>query len=104
MRTSPIATASSSDHRTAARAVLASAGTTFLLTAALYIVGGCAGDGGKSTKNQAALDSYVQGVMAYQKGDTDQAMLKLREAVNKQSDLVMARAMLGDLYRQRSLN
>src|SRR3954471_14907411 len=84
MRTSPIA-ASSSVRRvaTGARAVVGCAGTMFLLTAALYLAGGCAGDGGKSAKNQAALDSYVQGVMAYQKGDTTEAMAKLQDAVNK---------------------
>jgi tetratricopeptide (TPR) repeat protein len=101
MRTPPTAETSA---RRAFTTAMTCAATTFALTAALYLSGGCASDNGKSAKNQAALDSYVQGVMAYQKGDTDQAMLKLREAVNKQGDLVMARAMLGDLYRQRSLN
>src|SRR5437016_11281355 len=66
----------------------------------LYFVGGCASS--KSAKGNAALDAYVQGVLAYQKGDTDKAMANLQDAVSQKDDLVMARSMLGDLYRARS--
>ena len=47
-------------------------------------------------------NAYVQGVLAYQSGDTAKAMTNLQDAVNKNNDLVMARSMLGDLYRSRS--
>jgi tetratricopeptide (TPR) repeat protein len=67
----------------------------------VYVAGGCAGKGA-AARNQAALDSYVKGVLAYQKGDTRQAMTNLQDAVNKKDDLVMARSMLGDLYRAQS--
>src|SRR5688572_9411316 len=72
-----------------------------LSSALLYLAGGCAG-GGQAAREDAALDAYVKGVMAYQKGDTDRAMTNLQAAVNKKNDLVMARSMLGDLHRSRS--
>ncbi len=73
-----------------------------LVVPLLYVVvSGCASNTAAS-RNNAALDSYVQGVLAYQKGDTDTAMAKLQDAVNKKEDLVMARSMLGDLYRSKS--
>ncbi len=62
---------------------------------------GCAGGGG-AAKNETAIHSYVQGVMAYQMGENDKAMASFKEAVAKKDDLVMARSMLGDLYRARS--
>jgi tetratricopeptide (TPR) repeat protein len=68
----------------------------------LYVVGGCASGGGGAAKNESALQAYVQGVKAYQSGDTTKAMTQLQEAVKKKGDLVMARSMLGDLYRAQS--
>src|SRR4051812_14808797 len=71
--------------------------------ALLYGVGGCAsGGGGGAAQNESALQAYVQGVKAYQSGDTTKAMTQLQEAVKKKNDLVMARSMLGDLYRAQS--
>src|SRR3954471_2205528 len=84
-----------------ARGSLTLAASIYLASALLYLGGGCAG-GGTAARDDSALDSYVQGVMAYQKGDTATAMSNLRDAVNKKGDLVMARSMLGDLYRSRS--
>jgi tetratricopeptide (TPR) repeat protein len=86
---------------TTARAVLAIAGSTFLLTTMLYLNGGCAGSA-TPAREQTAIKAYVQGVLAYQKGDTDKAVADLQEAVNIKGDLVMARSMLGDLYRARA--
>ena len=71
-----------------------------LFSAVLYLAGGCAG--GQAARDNSALDAYVQGVMAYQKGDNDKAMANLQDAVSKKNDLVMARSMLGDLHRSRS--
>jgi tetratricopeptide (TPR) repeat protein len=80
-------------------AVTAAAGLVSSLIVSL--ASGCA-SGGASTANQTALDSYVQGVRAYQSGDTAAAMSNLKHAIDRKNDLVMARSMLGDLYRARS--
>lgn len=61
---------------------------------------GCAGN--PSARENTALHAYVQGVLAYQKGDNNTAMASFQDAVNKDSNLVMARSMLGDLYRANS--
>lgn len=66
----------------------------------LHLAVGC--QTASETRNSAAIDSYVQGVLAYQKGDTSTAMTKLHDAVAKKDDMVMARSMLGDLYRAKS--
>jgi tetratricopeptide (TPR) repeat protein len=94
-------TSNSSAAPKTARAVLAIASSTFLFTTTLYLNGGCAGSGTHATE-QTAIKAYVQGVLAYQKGDTDKAVANLQEAVNIKGDLVMARSMLGDLYRARA--
>jgi tetratricopeptide (TPR) repeat protein len=83
-----------------ARSVLTFAASAWLVCSLLYLGGGCAS--APAAKSDAALDSYVKGVMAYQKGDTDKAMVNLQDAVSKKDDLVMARSMLGDLYRSKS--
>lgn len=72
-----------------------------LLALSLIHVGvGC--KSASETRNDAAIDSYVQGMLAYQKGDTSTAMTRFQDAVAKKDDLVMARSMLGDLYRSKS--
>lgn len=50
----------------------------------------------------AAVDLYVRGAQAYQAGKNDDAVRSLEAAVKQNPDLLMARAMLGDIYRQRS--
>jgi tetratricopeptide (TPR) repeat protein len=85
----------------AARRTLAAAGSAYVLASLLYVAGGCAG-GGTTAKDNSALESYVQGVLAYQSGDTTKAMANLQDAVSKKNDLVMARSMLGDIHRARS--
>jgi tetratricopeptide (TPR) repeat protein len=91
-------------NRPTGRAFLTSAVAVWLGASVLYLAGGCAhrDSAAESAKNSSALDSYVQGVLAYQKGDTTRAMADLTDAVNKKNDLVMARSMLGDLYRSKS--
>ena len=68
---------------------------------ALLHVAGCATSRDPAA-SQTALDAYVQGVKAYNSGDTQGAMTNLQRAIEKKNDLVMARSMLGDLYRSRS--
>jgi tetratricopeptide (TPR) repeat protein len=94
---------SRTDRPTTGRALLTTAAAVWLGSFLLYLSGGCTHRGDDAAaKNSAALDSYVQGVLAYQNGDTTAAMANLQAAVNKKGDLVMARSMLGDLYRSRS--
>ncbi|HYE19674.1 MAG TPA: tetratricopeptide repeat protein [Tepidisphaeraceae bacterium] len=80
---------------------LARAAALAVASVAAYVVVGCA-RGTDNPANQTAIQSYVQGVRAYNDGDPDKAMASFQAALAKQSDLVMARSMLGDLLRARS--
>jgi tetratricopeptide (TPR) repeat protein len=88
-------------NKTTPRSFLLATALAGALSSLLYIAGGCA-SGGNAARDQSALNAYVQGVRAYQAGDTDKAVTNLQAAVNKDNDLVMARSMLGDIYRARS--
>ena len=88
-------------NKTTPRSFLLATALAGALSSLLYIAGGCA-SGGNAARDQSALNAYVQGVRAYQAGDTDKAVTHLQTAVNKDNDLVMARSMLGDIYRARS--
>ena len=81
------------------RSVLTFAASAWLFSSLLYLGGGCAS--GTTASKGTAIDSYVQGVLAYQNGDSVKAMANLQDAVAKKDDLVMARSMLGDLYRAK---
>lgn len=50
---------------------------------------------------EAAIDTYVRGMLAYQDGDEDGAMEDLKTAVNQHGNLILARVMLGDMYQDR---
>lgn len=63
---------------------------------ALHVIG-CA-PAPKPVGRAAAVDSYVQGVLAYQAGNNDKAIADLQAAVRQHADLVMAHSMLGDIY------
>ncbi|HSI34773.1 MAG: tetratricopeptide repeat protein [Phycisphaerae bacterium] len=80
---------------------LARAAALAVASAAGYVVVGCA-RGTDNPANQTAIQSYVQGVRAYNDGDADKAMASFQAALAKQNDLVMARSMLGDMLRARS--
>lgn len=73
------------------------AGVT-LITAGLLGIG-CASSGGSAPKIKG-VDSYVKAVQAYNSGDRDKAMQNLVVATRTNPDLIMARLMLGDLYRE----
>jgi tetratricopeptide (TPR) repeat protein len=60
---------------------------------------GCASKTDPPTGRTAAIDSYVQGVLAYNHGDSDQAMKDLQEALQQHPNLVMAHDLLGDIYQ-----
>ena len=61
---------------------------------------GCAGTSPDADR-PAGLNFYVQAVEAYNRGDNDRAVVLLLEAVRQNSELRMARSLLGDLYRAR---
>src|SRR6266542_2341157 len=60
-----------SRNPTTARSLLAFAAVACLCSSILYLGSGCAG--GAAARNDSALNAYVQGVRAYQSGDTDKA-------------------------------
>jgi superkiller protein 3 len=73
-----------------------------LLTAALCVCAagvigvGCA----SSTSQPKGIGNYIKAVQAYQTGDRDRAVQNLLAATRANPDLIMARLMLGDLYRE----
>src|SRR5687768_3360421 len=77
--------------------------TRLILTSAacvslLALIGiGCASN--RSTKLKG-VDQYVKAVQAYNSGDRDRAVQNLVVATRANPDLIMARLMLGDLYRE----
>jgi superkiller protein 3 len=79
-----------------------------LLMAALSLVVaiGCVdasqqGTSAQARRNVSAVDLYIEAVRAYRAGDDIAAIAALNEAVQKQPDMRMAHAMLGDLYRSK---
>jgi tetratricopeptide (TPR) repeat protein len=71
------------------------------------VVGGGAMVGCSSSRSPSAtmrsprgVDRYVQAVQAYQGGNRDRAVDRLLAATRVNPDLIMARVMLGDLYRE----
>jgi tetratricopeptide (TPR) repeat protein len=77
--------------------------TRLILTSALCVsfialIGvGCATNRGTRIKG---VDQYVKAVQAYNSGDRDRAVQNLVIATRANPDLIMARLMLGDLYRE----
>jgi Tfp pilus assembly protein PilF len=86
-------------------AILRSLSLSACLLAGVYVIGaGCAHNDDNTlrpTGRSAAIDSYVQGVLAYNSGNREKAMVELKHAVRQHPDLVMAHAMLGDLYQTK---
>ena len=78
--------------------------SNFLFVAALCVVAaGAVGVGCSSsaTSHQPkGISNYVKAVQAYQSGDKDRAISNALAAARANPDLIMARLMLGDLYRE----
>jgi superkiller protein 3 len=74
----------------------------FLLAASLCLAAaGALGTGCSfGPKQPSGIDRYVKAVQAYQSGDRDRAIANALAATRTNPDLVMARLMLGDLYRE----
>jgi superkiller protein 3 len=67
----------------------------------LRYVPGCATKAPAPKGRAAAVDSYVQGVLAYNQGNRDKAIAELQQATRQHDDLIMAHALLGDLYQSK---
>jgi tetratricopeptide (TPR) repeat protein len=73
-----------------------------LLLASMAILSGCAAVPRNSSDNLIkGNDLYVKGAMAHQRGDDDQAIAALQAALQENPDLIMARFLLGTIYRDR---
>ncbi len=81
--------------------------TAAWVTAAGLAVGGCAAGGGQSAAPSvvppapAGVTQYVAGFQALQAGQPEQAEANLKQAVEINPDLRMARKLLGEIYRDR---
>jgi superkiller protein 3 len=76
---------------------------SIVFAASLAIVGAIGVIGCSSSDKSGqpkGLNSYVKAVQAYQAGDRDKAVQNLVVATRTNPDLIMARLMLGDLYRE----
>src|SRR4051812_47604073 len=73
-----------------------------LLAAALCAcAAGLVGSVGCSSSSQPkGISNYVKAVQAYQSGNREQAIANAVAATRANPDLIMARLMLGDLYRE----
>jgi len=46
-------------------------------------------------------DQYVRGALAYQEGDRERAVIALQEAIRENPNLIMARFLLGSVYKDK---
>ena len=73
-----------------------------LFIATIHYVTGCATAKRPPAKGRdAAVDSYVQGVLAYNQGNRDKAIAELQQATRQHDELIMAHSLLGDLYQSK---
>jgi superkiller protein 3 len=61
---------------------------------------GCSSSSSSSSRGSKGIDRYVTAVQAYNSGNRDRAVSNLVAATRANPDLIMARVMLGDLYRE----
>lgn len=74
------------------------------LAIGIILLGGCTttpAPSGKTVDRPAAVDKYVQGYQAYKAGDQARAQKVLESAVRSNPDLIMARTILGEIYRTK---
>jgi tetratricopeptide (TPR) repeat protein len=69
------------------------------LGAAVMGAAGIVGCSSSANNGPTGIRRYVQAVQAYNKGDRPRAVANLVSATRLNPDLIMARALLGDLYR-----
>lgn len=64
-------------------------------------LGGCAPRETATVIQVKGNTSYVQGALAYQEGDADRAIAALQSALQENPDLIMARFLLGTIYKEK---
>jgi len=67
----------------------------------LLQLSGCQSKPPPPVGRQAAINTYVKAMIAYQSGDRERAIAALQLAVHEHEDLVMPHTMLGDLYQSK---
>ncbi len=83
------------------RSILGTLSLVTLFGGAIYL-GGCGSAPASGPPSRVgAIDQYVQGVLAYNRGDTEKAIQDLQAAVQQHPDLIMAHSVLGDLYQSK---
>jgi tetratricopeptide (TPR) repeat protein len=71
-----------------------------VVSCALLLLGGC--KGGKSAGNETnATKLYVRGALDYQQQNYDRAMTSLDSALRADPNLIMARFLMGTIYREK---
>ena len=67
-------------------------------------LGGCAAtvEPPVQADRPAAVDQYVNGYQSLKRGDTERAQKQLEGAVQRNPELLMARELLGDIYRKQN--
>ena len=71
-----------------------------LVSAAMLLPAGCAPETATPAKVQGN-EEYVHGALAYQEGDRERAIAALQSALRENPDLIMARFLLGSIYRDK---
>ena len=83
------------------RLILGTLTLATLLVGSVYLAGCAAAPSSGPANRVAAIDRYVQGVLAYNRGDSEKAISDLQAAVQQHPELVMAHSVLGDLYQSK---
>jgi Tfp pilus assembly protein PilF len=73
-----------------------------VVLSAFFLLGGCASQGGKSEPNETnATKLYVRGALDYQQQNYDRSTRSLEAAIHSDPNLIMARFLLGNIYREK---
>ena len=75
--------------------------TLFIASVSGLFVAGCSSNEPNTSQHSPALKHYVDGVLAFRRGDNDKAISSLRESINNNSDMIMAHMVLGDIYKTK---
>ena len=69
---------------------------------AVFALAGCRQSASSSPGLVKGNDLYVQGAIAHQSGDDNRALAALQSALQENPNLIMARFLLGNIYRDKS--
>src|SRR5512145_688940 len=60
-------------------------------------------DDERMTPREMAASDYVDGALAYHRGDKEEALDALRRSIVEDPDLIMARVLLGNIFKEKDL-